>query len=160
MPIKVNRVYPKQAKVSNPFNTYNTIPWWSRDAFGLFIKCFVVLLKYSSLYHMLRNPLPNVGLSHYSSTLWMSSVILAWNLRAGMVDTEPKRFFHNNTLCGYHSSHFTSFQTWVKGKLMIYIYIYIYFTTQENAIKVVWRTCIAFTSFLLLAWELISCLLR
>ena len=65
MPIKVNRVYPKQAKVSNPFNTYNTIPWWSRDAFGLFIKCFVVLLKYSSLYHMLRNPLPNVGLSHY-----------------------------------------------------------------------------------------------
>ena len=41
----------------------------------------------------------------------MNSVTLAWNLRVGLVPTEPSHFFHNNKLPGYYKSHFTSVQT-------------------------------------------------
>ena len=41
----------------------------------------------------------------------MNSVTLAWNLRVGLVTTEPSHFFYNNTARGYYKSHFTSVQT-------------------------------------------------
>ena len=85
----------------------------------------------------------------------MSSVTSAWNLTGGWVDTEPNHFFHNNTLCGYTAHVLLLFKHEWRESLW-----YIYFPTQENAIKVVCRTCKVITSFFLMAWALITCLVR
>ena len=85
----------------------------------------------------------------------MSSVTSAWNLTGSWVDTEPNHFFHNNTLCGYTAHVFTSVQTWVKRKLMIYI-----FHNPRECKKGCLPHMHSNHFFFLMAWALITCLVR